>query len=412
MLHNRISFYSCLFVGWLFVIYEYALRVSDGVVLPMIQAQFQLQASALSTLSSTYYFAYIISMVPAGLLIDRLGIYRAWLGALALVLIGALLFGSAHTFSMLIAARILMGVGSAFAVIGTFALALSRRYTGMLIGITMAIGMIGAILGQGPWESITTYFNSWHTTYWVSSYVGVALLIIWAVLGRSLPQNALPKMQFMVFRQTFATLLRSRFFWLMAIFIGCLSSPQTVFTALWGPRFIASQFHFNAIDAAYINSTISLGGIFGGLILGWLGDFFEDAKWLLIIIGGLVTLLMSYVLIGHIADRETLVSILFVIGFLTNANVIVFAHIGKFYIKLSRSTIQGCTSLFNMGVGPVLQVVIGIIISLQTPVISQQLTAGHMRNGLWLIPACILITTLLLSLLPIGSEISRAGRKR
>ena len=129
MLHNRISFYSCLFVGWLFVIYEYALRVSDGVVLPMIQAQFQLQASALSTLSSTYYFAYIISMVPAGLLIDRLGIYRAWLGALALVLIGALLFGSAHTFSMLIAARILMGVGSAFAVIGTFALALSHRYT-------------------------------------------------------------------------------------------------------------------------------------------------------------------------------------------------------------------------------------------------------------------------------------------
>ena len=411
MSQNRIPFYSCLFIGWLFVIYEYALRVSDGVVLPMIQAQFHLQASSLSTLSSTYYFAYIISMVPAGLIIDRLGIYRAWLGALALVLIGSMLFGSAHTFSMLIIARILMGVGSAFAVIGTFALAISRKYTGMLIGITMAVGMVGAIIGQGPWESMTIYFGSWHITYWASGYIGVSLLIVWAIIGRTLPKTALPKMQIVAFRQTFSTLLRSRFFWLMAIFIGCLSSPQTVFTALWGPRFLASQFNFNAIDSAYINSTISLGGIFGGLILGWLGDFFEDAKWLLIIIGGLVALLMSYVLIGHIGDQETLISTLFIIGFLTNANVIVFAHIGKFYVKLSHSTIQGCTNLFNMGVGPILQVAIGIIISLQTPIVSQQLSADHMRNGLWLIPICVLVTTALLILLPIGSEISRAHRR-
>jgi len=88
-------------------------------------------------------------MVPANLLIGRLGIYRTWIGALALVLIGVMLFSSAHCCVTPITALILIGIGSAFAIIGTFTLTLSRKHTGLFIGITIAVSMTGPSLDRG-----------------------------------------------------------------------------------------------------------------------------------------------------------------------------------------------------------------------------------------------------------------------
>ena len=282
---ERVRFYSVFLLGWLFVIYEYALRVSDSVILPQLQQTLGFSADKLSALSSAYYFTYVIGMIPAGVIIDRIGLYRSWLIAITTVSAGAALFASGHDLTLLIIARILMGAGSAFAIIGVFALSLSRKHSGLLVGITMAVGMAGAILGQGPFLSLTDLLGQWRLTFWVACALGLVLLIIWSLIGLALSGNALPRMECKAFRETLLILLRSKFFWIMAVFIGCLSAPQTAFMALWGPRFLSVQYQLPSESAAYVNSLISLGGLFGGILLGWVGDFFEDAKWLLFIIG-------------------------------------------------------------------------------------------------------------------------------
>ena len=92
---------------------------------------------------------------------------------------------------------------------------------------------------------------------------------------------------------------------------------------------------------------------------------------------------------------------LFVLGLITNANVLVFAYLGKYFYSFSKSTIQGTTNMFNMGGGPFFQLIIGILISIQTTNITTQLTAPVMQKALLVIPiGLVVVTLLLLSLSP------------
>ena len=94
---------SFLFLSaWLFIILEYAIRVSDSVILPELSTQFNLIPSDLSLLSSAYYFTYVIFMIPAGMLIDRFGLYKVWILAIWLVSLGGFLFGYSKNIEELI----------------------------------------------------------------------------------------------------------------------------------------------------------------------------------------------------------------------------------------------------------------------------------------------------------------------
>ncbi len=148
-LNNRftVTHWFIVIIGWFYVAFEYTVRVSDSVILPQLQASFHLSAVHLSLLSSAYYITYVLFMVPAGILIDRFGLYRAWGAAIFILTLGCVLFALRLNFALLIIARILMGGGSAFAAIGVFALVLRHKYSGFLIGVTMAVAMLG-IAGQ------------------------------------------------------------------------------------------------------------------------------------------------------------------------------------------------------------------------------------------------------------------------
>ncbi|ODN41741.1 MFS transporter [Piscirickettsia litoralis] len=173
-----------LLIAWIFVIYEYAVRVSDSVILPSLSVHLSLSAAQLSGLSSAYYISYVLFMIPAGILIDRYGLHRTWLIAISLLILGCVLFAWAPSLTVLIIARILMGLGSNFAVIGTLALSIGFKRKGLLIGLTMAFCMFGAFLGQGPWLFITNILGHWQLTYWLAAAIGCILLIVWAIIGK------------------------------------------------------------------------------------------------------------------------------------------------------------------------------------------------------------------------------------
>ena len=87
-----VSHWIIVAIGWFYVIYEYTVRVSDSVILPQLQVSFHLSSVHLSLLSSSYYLAYVLFMIPAGILIDRFGLYRAWAISMLVLTIGCVLF--------------------------------------------------------------------------------------------------------------------------------------------------------------------------------------------------------------------------------------------------------------------------------------------------------------------------------
>lgn len=268
---NQDKYWIILIIGWIFVTYEYALRVSDSVILPQLQEIFHLTPSNLSLLSSGYYFAYVIFMLPAGIIIDRIGLYRAWLVAIGILVFGSVLFSLSNNLEIFIIARVFMGVGSSFAVIGVFAQCVKSRYCGLLIGITMGMCMLGVILGQGPWSAVSSYLDSWSDTYRYSAIFGMIIWIAWLIYGRC-SISLVPVVLMNNIRLTLSQLFKSPIFYVLALFICVLSTPQTVFMALWGPRYLSLFYHLPETMASYINSLMSVGGLVGAIFLGWLSD--------------------------------------------------------------------------------------------------------------------------------------------
>ena len=301
---NQDKYWMILIIGWVFVAYEYALRVSDSVILPQLQEIFHLTPSNLSLLSSGYYFAYVIFMLPAGVIIDRIGLYRAWLVAIGILVFGSVLFSLSNNIEMFIIARVLMGVGSSFAVIGVFAQCVKSRYSGLLIGITMGMCMLGVIVGQGPWSAASSYLCSWSGTYRYSAIFGMIIWIAWLIYGRC-SMAISPVVLMNNIRLTLSQLFKSPIFYVLALFICVLSTPQTVFMALWGPRYLSLLYHLPETMASYINSLISVGGLVGAILLGWLSDVLHNYIKSILVTVGLLTVICFAFVFNNLLDGFT-----------------------------------------------------------------------------------------------------------
>ena len=392
---KHIQFFAVALIGWIFIIYEYAVRVSDSVILPQLQQIPGVQASQLGILSSGYYFAYIATMIPAGILIDRYGLFRSWLAATLLLITGCFLFGSGLDIYTLVVARALMGAGSAFYFVGLLSFVLCSPRAALLMGVTMGACMTGAIVGQGPWLQLTYYFGHWQTVYIAAGFFGSALFVIWMIFFKKACRDFIPLTSSVQIKKSFITLASSPMFWVLALFIGCLSTPQTAFMALWGPQFLSSMHVISASQAAYVNSLISVGGFLGALVLGYMGDIWPPKK-LLACCSLVAAICMVLIIQGVFNSLFIVAALLLALGFVTNANVIVFAYLGRKFSTLPSTTVQSTTNMFNMGGGPVFQLLIGFGITLQTHGVNQELTAEMMQKPLWLIPLGLLIMTAVL----------------
>jgi len=107
---------------------------------------------------------------------------------------------------------------------------------------------------------------------------------------------------------------------------------------------------------------------------------------------------MIAILQGWFHQLSVIIVLLLVLGFVTNANVIVFSYLGKYFSAQSRTTVQGTTNMFNMGGGPVLQILVGWYISYEANGALNQLSVDYMQRPLWLIPISLMIVFFLLSL--------------
>ncbi|BCD90942.1 MFS transporter [Francisella halioticida] len=387
-------------IGWIYIIYEYALRLSDSVILINLQDEYHLSSNHLASLSSAYYFAYIGLMIPASILIDRFGLFKTWVAAMGILIIGCVMFAFAPNLEILIIARILMGIGSAFAIIGIFALSVENvKHSGTLIGLTMLMAMIGALIGQGPWLQLTKYLGDWRETYLLAAVFGMVLVCVWSVFCRDAKSLTETKSLSNILGDL-KCLIKSPLFWIVAIFMGCLSTPQTAFLALWGPIYLQKVYDIDATQAAYLVSIITIGGLFGAIFFGWLSDKLVNIKHLLVLCGFVTAGLFMLLIDGTFSSEVILIFVLFLIGAITNANTMIFAFLGRKFNNFPKASVQGSANTLNMGGGPVMQILIGLIMSLQTSNITNQLSLPVMKNSMYAIPIALAIFSLILIVLP------------
>lgn len=102
---------------WVFLAFAFAyflsalVRAVTATLSPTLSVELDLSASDLGLLAGGYFFGFALTQLPLGRWLDRFGPRRVILAFLAVAVVGCALFALAKSFSGLLAARVLTGMG-------------------------------------------------------------------------------------------------------------------------------------------------------------------------------------------------------------------------------------------------------------------------------------------------------------
>ncbi len=161
-------------LGAIYIVSQF-FRNSIGVIAPDLARELSMSAAEIGLLSSTFFFSFAAAQIPLGICLDRYGPKICMLVCAGVVAAGGALFALGSSPGTLIAARILMGVGSCCYLMAPLAL-YAKRYSpekfGTLVGIQLGVGTIGTLLATAPLAWSVASIG------WRASFLAVAALMV------------------------------------------------------------------------------------------------------------------------------------------------------------------------------------------------------------------------------------------
>lgn len=151
------------------------LRNSIGVIAPNLADELNLSAAEIGLLSSVFFFAFAAAQIPLGVALDRYGPKRCMLVCAGVTVASTTLFALAPSPAWLIAARILMGLGTSCFLMAPLSL-YAQRYApdrfATLVGLQIGLGTLGTLLATAPYALAVAAVG------WRVSFFGVALAML------------------------------------------------------------------------------------------------------------------------------------------------------------------------------------------------------------------------------------------
>ncbi len=148
-----------------------------NVALPTLARTFHAPVTAIEWVSLAYLLSLTLLLLPFGRLADALGRRRVYLAGVVLFTIGSGLCAAAPSLALLIAARVVQGVGAAMVSANGIAI-VTASFPAEIRG--RALGWIGATVGIGltvgpPLGGWLIELGSWRTIFLVNLPIGVVL---------------------------------------------------------------------------------------------------------------------------------------------------------------------------------------------------------------------------------------------
>lgn len=376
------NFYSFIvwLTGTLFYFYEFFLQVAPNVMMPDLTRHFGITAAQFGFLATAYYIGYAMMQLPAGTLLDRFGARRLIVTATLICALGSFLTAHANTWALVELARFATGIGSAFAVLGSFVLAANWFPTnrfGVLSGFVLTIGMLGAVSGQHP-LAVMVESIGWRESLDVLTAVGVVYAILtWFVIQEHKNPMGINKRKvaqsFKELLQNGVKIVRQSQPWLLAAYGLLMFTPTLTLGASWGVGFLMTAYHLSLIKAGSMISFIFIGWAIGCPIFGFISDRIELRKPPLYIasIGGTISLfIMIYI---HLPSAWMLGTLMLFFGIFSGAFLSSFSIARELQPPQATGAALGFMNMAQSLGGAMLPPIVGFILDM--------LWNGAMQDG-------------------------------
>ena len=261
-------------------------RMAPAVISSDLMKAFNTSGAALGSLAAMYFYIYTAMQIPAGVLADTLGA-RVTVSAGTLVAgCGSIMFGLAGTFAGASVGRALVGLGVSVVFVGFFksnSVWFSERNFGMVSGLTLLLGNIGAIASAGPLAGLLRSY-SWRSVFMALGGATLLLAALALLFVRNRPEDmGFPSMRQMEGKSSHPG--SKRHWWddlksvvatgsawpVLWVDLGMVGS-MLAFVGLWAIPFLRDVHGLARSDAAVYTTSALAGFAVGSMLVGWLSD--------------------------------------------------------------------------------------------------------------------------------------------
>jgi len=363
-------------IGSIFYSYQYILRVMPSIMMYDLVQQFKISTATYGQFSGVYYIGYALMHLPLGIMLDRYGPRKVMPLCILMTVVGLLPIMFSDFWLYLIAGRILIGMGSSAAILGTFKiirLVFAEEKFMRMLSFSVTIGLIGAIYGGGPVNYMCTVLGYKLVTL-VFAGVGVVLSIVTYMLVPNITPQ--PTSMFSDIKEVF----ENKKVMALCCLAGLMVGPLEGFADVWGGAFLQQVYGFEAALALSLPSAIFVGMCFGAPVLSFIAE--KSNSYIGTIIGAAVIMTVSFTILLNGQLPVSFISLMFIVTGVCCAYQIIAIYKASTYV---REGIVGLTTavanMIIMMFGYMFHSVIGWVINI----------SGDFSYGIAVIPCALTI---------------------
>lgn len=383
-------------VGVSFVLFQFFLQLSSGVIIGHIMLDLHLSALTAGLLSCSFYFVYTALQIPVGMLFDRkntrvLLSYNAFLCS-----VGCLIFAKSTGLLGLFLGRTLIGAGSAFAFVGFSHLLrqyFPARQFAFMIGFSETLGFIATAFGIVGMGEIIVHWG-WRTFIDGAALIGVIIAFLcWIVVPNTVQRSTQSR-----FKHPLMTILSNGNMWLNGLFVGLTFSVVTVFGALWAVPFIQVKLGCSIKIASMVGAIYFIGAGLSCPLFGILSNHVKHRKRLILTSCITTAILLLALLFLPITNLMLVMLLMFLIGLFCGAYMLSYTISNELSPPQLQSTAMGFTNTLAVLSALLLQPFVGYLLVLSNPNGTYNVT--DYQWALLVIPLSLFLACLLVLFLP------------
>ena len=388
-----------------FVLFQFFLQLSSGVVIGAIMRDMHLSALIAGALSASFYLVYTGLQIPVGILFDCKNARLLLTFTTLLCSLGCFTFASSHSLIGLFIGRTLMGIGSSFAFVGLSHLLRQHfplRQFSFMIGLSETIGFLATVAGIISLGSIITRWG-WQGFISGAGVMGIVIsLLAWVYI----PNEPASKTPLHHYGQQVLTIFKNKKLWINGFFIGLTFTIVTVFGAMWASSFIQSKLNCGPREASLINAIFFLGTGVSCPVFGWLGARLTRRKPLIFASSFSTTILFMMLMYWPTQSHFWVASLMFMVGLCCGAYILAYPIANVLSPADSLSTCTGFINTLALVTTPLLQPFVGYLLDLVSTS-GTHYTLANYQCALLVIPVSLIIACVLACYLPEKTEVKQ-----
>ena len=350
----------------------YFCRVSLAVVAKDVSRDLDLDPAQLGSLSSILFYVYAAAQIPLGPMIDRLGSRLVISGCGVLTAMGGILFSQAASMGQAMAARVLLGVGTASVLMATFTIFshwFTKKEFGKVSGLMVAVGNLGNLAGTAP-LALAVALIGWRNSFLIAGVLQALVTVLVFSLVRDRPPAKSPEVgeegvpPRVGMAEAWKQIFSNGDFWLLGAVAFAWYGNYLAVQGLWGGPYLMEVVKLTREETGRMLMYTSLGFITGSLMIDGIARKLVHSYKRTLLGGQLLLLLLMTSFLG-VADRmptPALAALFFAVGLCVSSGVMIYPIIrSMFPVTIVGTALTSLNFFVLMGAASVQQVM-GIII--------------------------------------------------